>query len=404
MRATPLALSCLLAFAIPLHARAAGDEAAEKADSSGFQFTTIVANPITSVKNQNRSGTCWAYSSLAFFESELLRQGRGEHDLCEMYVAHKTYEDRARAAVRLHGDISFDQGGSFYDALYCLRHYGLAPEDAMPAPGALVGDTAANFGEFFGVAKAAVDYLAKTEHAKLSPAWPAALNGILDAYMGRVPDSFTHGGKQYTPKSYAESLALNPDDYVSLTSYTHHPFYQPFILEIQDNWRWATCLNLPLNELLDVMEAAVRGGYCIAWGSDVSEDGFTRDGLAVMPDADHGADITGTDQARWTGLTKQERRDELTAKPLPELRVTQELRQKAYDNWETTDDHGMLIYGLAKDQEGKEYFMVKNSWGTGSKWKGTWYASKAFVAYKTMNIVVHKDAIPKEIRKKLGIK
>ncbi len=374
-----------------------------KADE-GFVFTTVKENPITSVKNQNKSGTCWAYSSLGFFEAELLRMGKGEYDLCEMYLAHKTYEDRATASVRLHGDISFTEGGSFYDAVYCMRNYGMVPEDAMPKPGVPYGDTLANFTELWPVVNGIVDGINNGKQKKLSPAWKKSVNAVLDTYLGATPEKFTVNGKEYTPKSYQESLGLNMDDYVSLTSFSHHPFYSQFIIEVQDNWRWGQSWNLPIDEFMAVMENAVDKGYTFAWGADVSEMGFTRDGIAVCPDADHGADITGSDMAHWLSMSVMDRRRELTKKPLPEIEVTQEMRQEAYDNWETTDDHGMIIYGLAKDQNGKEYFMVKNSWGSAGKYNGIWYASKAFVKYKTLNILVHKDAIPKDIRKKLGIK
>lgn len=393
-----LLIIALLAAAIPCSAQE------EKDPDEGFVFTTLIENPITSIKNQNRSGTCWAYSSLAFFESELLRMGKGEHNLCEMYLAHKTYEDRAKASVRLHGDISFSQGGSFYDAVYCMQHYGMMPEEAMPLPGTLYGDTLANFNEFFSVAEAYVNAIAKGQQKSLTPAWFKALNAILDTYLGEVPETFTYQGVEYTPQSYAASLGLDMNDYVNLTSFTHHPYYEPFIIEVQDNWRWGTALNLPLDEFMQVLDNAVRTGYTFAWGADVSETGFTRDGIAVYPDADKVADLQGSDMARWLGLSASDRRNELTSKPMPEVEVTEEMRQLAYDNWETTDDHGMLIYGLATDQNGKEYFLMKNSWGTNSKYDGIWYVSKAFVAYKTMNVLVHKDALPKEIAKKLGLK
>ncbi len=375
--------------------------AQEKAE--GFQFTTVKENPITSIKNQNRSGTCWAFSSLSFFEAELLRMGKGEYDLCEMYLAHKTYEDRAKASVRMHGDVSFSQGGSFYDAVYCMKNYGMIPQDAMPQPGTLYGDTLPNHNELFAIAEAYVSAIAKGSQKQLSPVWFNGLNAIYDTYLGVVPEKFTHNGKEYTPKSYMESLGLNMNDYISLTSYTHHPFYEQFVIEVQDNWRWGLSYNLPLDEFMETMDYAVKNGYTFAWGSDVSETGFTRDGIAVCPDAEKGADLTGSDMARWTGMSAVDKRRELTSRPLPEIEVTQEMRQKAYDNWETTDDHGMLIYGIAKDQTGKEYFMVKNSWGESGKYKGIWYASKAFVAYKTMNILIHKDAVPKKIAKKLGL-
>lgn len=370
----------------------------------GFVFTTVKEAPITSVKNQNKSGTCWAYSSLGFFEAELLRMGKGEYNLCEMYLAHKTYEDRATASVRLHGDISFTEGGSFYDAVYCMRHYGMVPEGAMPLPGVPYGDTLANFTEMWPVVNGIVESIAKSESKRLTPAWKVSVVAALDTYLGKVPEEFYVDGKKYTPRTYQESLGLNMDDYVSLTSFTHHPFYTEFAIEIQDNWRWGESWNLPIEELMAVMENAVDKGYTFAWGSDVSEMGFTRNGVAVCPDVEHGADITGSDMARWLGMNAIEKRKELTNRPLKEIEVTQEMRQEGFDNWETTDDHGMVIYGLAKDQNGKEYFMVKNSWGKSGKYDGIWYASKTFVKYKTINILVHKDAIPKDIRKKLGMK
>jgi len=368
----------------------------------GFIFTTIKENPITSIKNQNRSSTCWSFSSLGFLESELLRKGKGEYDLSEMFVVHHTMVDRAVNYVRYHGDSSFSPGGSFYDVLYCMKNYGFVPQEVMP--GIMYGDTLPVHAELDAVAGAYMDAIAKGKLKKLTPVWRNGLSAIYDTYLGSYPEKFTYKGKEYTPKTFAESLGLNPDDYVSLTSYTHHPFYTQFALEIQDNWRNALSWNLPLDELMEVMDYAVKQGYTIAWGSDVSENGFTRDGIAVVPDASKGAELTGSDMAHWTGLKPDEKRKELTSKPLPEIKVTQDLRQEGFDDWETTDDHGMVIYGIAKDQTGKEYFMVKNSWGKAGKYKGIWYASKAFVAYKTMNILVNKNAIPKDIAKKIGIK
>ena len=372
-------------------------------DTTGFVFTTIKENKITSVKNQNRSSTCWAYSALGFLEVELLRLNKGDHDFSEMFVVYHTMLDRAVNYVRLHGDASFSPGGSFYDVLYCWRHYGIVPDKAMPA-GVMYGDTLANHSDLDAAAKAYVDVIAKSTASKISPLWRRPLEAIYETYLGKLPQEFTYKGKKYTPRSFADSFGLNMDDYVSLTSYSHHPFYEAFAIEIQDNWRGAKSYNLPIDELMQVMRNAVNTGYTIAWGSDVSEEGFTRNGIAVMPDVKKGAELTGSDMAHWLGLSKADRRAELTSRPLPEMTVTQQMRQEAYDNWETTDDHGMLIYGLAKDQNGKQYFMVKNSWGLSGKYKGFWYASEAFVAYKTMNIVVHKNAIPKEILKKLNLK
>ena len=371
----------------------------------GFIFTTVKANPVTSVKNQSRAGTCWCYSSLAFIESELLRMGKGEYDLSEMFLVHNTYLDRADKAVRTHGDVSFSQGGSFYDVLYAMKHYGLVPESEM-RPGVMYGDTLSNHNELSAVSDAVVAAIARQKslqkNANNELLWKKAVEAVHDIYLGERPESFTYNGKEYTPKSFYESLGLNADDYVSLTSYTHHPFYSSFVLEIQDNWRWAPSYNLPIDELMEVFDNAIMKGYTIAWGSDVSEDGFSRNGVAVLPDADKAQELSGSDMARWLKMKPEEKK--LNTKPQPQKWATQEERQAAYDNFETTDDHGMQIYGIAKDQAGNEYYMVKNSWGKSGTYEGIWYASKAFARYKTMNIVVHKDALPKAIAKKLGIK
>ena len=373
----------------------------------GFEFTVVKENPITSIKNQNRAGTCWCYSSLAFIESELLRMGKGEYDFSEMYIVHNTYLDRADKAVRTHGDASFSQGGSFYDVIYGMEAFGLVPEEEM-RPGVMYGDTLSNHNELSAVSDAVVAAIAKGNHRSLQkgtdgqPLWKKAIEAVHDIYLGKRPEKFTYKGKEYTPASFYKSTGLKASDYVSLTSYTHHPFYSSFVLEIQDNWRWAQSYNLPIDEIMEVFDNAIMNGYTIAWGSDVSENGFTRDGVAVMPDNEKAQELSGSDMARWLKLSPAEKK--LTTKPQPQKWCTQEERQQAYDNWETTDDHGMQIYGIAKDQEGNEYYMVKNSWGKSGKYDGIWYASKAFARYKTMNIVVHKDALPKHIAKKLGIK
>ena len=368
----------------------------------GFVFTTVKENPITSIKNQNRSSTCWSFSTLGFVESELLRLGKGEYDLAEMFVVHKTMQDRGANYVRYHGDSSFSPGGSFYDVMYCIKNYGIVPQEVMP--GIMYGDTLPVHNELDAVASGYINAIAKGKLSKLTPVWKNGLAAIYDTDLGKCPENFTYKGKEYTPKTFAESLGLNPDDYVSLTSNTPHPFDSPVAIEIQANWRNGLSYNLPIDEFMAVMDNAVKKGYTFAWGSDVSEQGFTRDGIAVMPDINKESELSGSDMARWTGLTTANKRQIMTTKPHPEINVTQEMRQVAFDNWETTDDHGMVIYGIAKDQNGKEYFMVKNSWGKSGKYNGIWYASKAFVAYKTMNILVHKDALPKEIAKKLGIK
>ncbi|RGN49948.1 MULTISPECIES: aminopeptidase C [unclassified Bacteroides] len=395
-----------LLFTAVLGMTALSMTAQEKNDSikeeEGFIFTTVKEIPITSIKNQNRSSTCWSFSGMGFFEAELLRQGKGEYDLSEMFVVHKTMEDRAERYVRLHGDASYSPGGSFYDAIYCLRNYGLVPQEAMP--GIMYGDTLPVHNELDAVAGAYVNAIAKGNFSKLTPVWKKGLSAIYDTYLGTCPDKFTYNGKEYTPKTFAAELGLNPDDYVSITSFTHHPFYTKFAIEIQDNWRNGESWNLPLDEFMAIIDNAIDKGYTVAWGADVSEQGFTRDGIAVVPDASKGAELTGSDMAKWTGMTAADKRKELTSRPLPETNITQELRQTGFDNWETTDDHGVLIYGLAKDQNGKPYYIVKNSWGKAGKYNGIWYASKAYVQYKTINYLVNKNAIPKEIAKKMGLK
>ncbi len=367
----------------------------------GFVFTTVKENPITSIKNQNRSSTCWSFSSLGFLESELLRTGKGTYDLSEMFVVHHSMTDRAKNYVRYHGGSSFSPGGSFYDAIFCLKNYGMVPQEVMP--GIMYGDTLPVHNELDAVAGAYVDAIAKGKFSKLTPVWGKGLSAIYDTYLGACPEKFTYNGKEYTPMTFAQSLGLNADDYVSITSFTHHPFYTAFAIEVEDNWRNGLSWNLPLDEFMAVMDNSIKNGYTIAWGSDVSEAGFSRNGIAVMPEINR-TDLSGSDMARWTGMTADDKRKEMSNKPMPEMNITQEMRQEAYDNWESTDDHGMQIYGIAKDQTGKEYYMVKNSWGTKNKYKGTWYASKSFAAYKTLNYVVHKNALPKDIAKKLNIK
>lgn len=373
-------------------------------ENEGYVFTPVKELKITSVKNQNRSGTCWSFSGVGFLEAELLRQGKGEYDLSDMFIVSHSYKDKANKFVRLHGCLNFGQGGSFGDVLYATKHYGAVPESVMT--GLRYGEDAHVHGELENLAISYVNTIVKNPNGKLSTAWKEGFDGIVDAYLGKVPETFTYNGKEYTPESFGKELGLDIDDYISLTSYNHHPFHSTFPIEVQDNWRWDLSYNLPLNELMEVFENAINNGYSIAWASDVSEKGFTRNGIAIAPDI-VSMETSGSDQDKWVGLSKAEKEAEINKmleKPCQELTITQEMRQKEYDNYQTTDDHGMLIYGIAKDQTGKKYYMVKNSWGTDNKYNGTWYASEAFVAYKTMNIVVHKDALPKAIKTKLNIK
>lgn len=372
----------------------------EKTDT--FQFTTVKELPITAVKNQSSSSTCWSFSGIGLFEAELLRLGKSEVDLSEMFVVYHSYSDKADKYVRTQGNINFAPGGSFYDVQYVLKNYGIVPDELMT--GLNYGEEIHRHGELDAVLSAYVKAVIQNKNRKLSTAWKKGFDGILDAYLGELPEEFTYNGKKYTAQSYMQSLGLNMDDYVSLTSFTHHPFYSKFVIEISDNWRWAESYNLPLEEFMQVFDYAINNGYTVAWGSDVSERGFNRNGIAVNPETKV-ENMPGSDQAHWLGISQREMEEKIfkASGPQPEIKVTQELRQQGFDNYQTTDDHGMLIYGIAKDQNNTKYYLVKNSWGTDSKYKGIWYASESFVAHKTINIMVHKDAIPKSIKTKLGI-
>ena len=381
---------------------------AEKKDSVNPNkpvFTVVKKNPITSIKDQNRSGTCWDYSTLSYFESEILKATGKTYDLCESFVANKTYMDRAIQVVRLHGDCQFSEGGSTYDPLYCLEHYGICPEKAMPFPGSLYGDSLNNFGEFFSVMTPYVQSVAKSSLKKISSQWKVGLQGILDAYLGKCPEQFTYEGKTYTPKTFAASLGLDWNNYVSFTSFSHHPFWTQFAVEVQDNWRNPLTWNVPIDDLQKILDNAIMNGYTIAWGGDVSEEGFTRKGLAYNVDEKKLENMKGSDMAHWLKLTPAKKKslvDSLGVN-VPEVVPTQKQRQERFDDWELTDDHGMLIFGIAKDQNGKEYYMVKNSWGKSGDYDGIWYMTKNFIIANTMDFMVNKNAVPKDIRKKCNI-
>lgn len=380
----------------------------DSAKNEGFQFTTIDSVGITSVKDQNRSGTCWAYSTIGFLESEVMRMNKGKQvDMAEMFVVNKTMMDRAEYVIRMYGDVAFAPGGSAYDVVYCLKNYGMVPQSVMPGIlyGASEADTLPVHNELDAVANGYITALTHNSKIKfLTPVWKKGLQAVYDTYLGACPETFTYEGKEYTPQSWAQSLGLNADDYVSITSYTHHPFYTRFALEVPDNWRMDQMYNVPMDEMMRIIDNALANGYTLAWGADVSEITFTRKGIGVMPNVAKGADLTGSDMAKWLGMKEDKKKEELTKEPLPEMEITQDMRQKAFDSWETTDDHGMQIFGTAKDQNGKRYYMIKNSWGTArSDYKGIWYISEAFMKYKTNDVLVHKNAIPKDIRKKLGI-
>ncbi len=369
---------------------------------NGYQFSVIKENPITPVKNQSSTGTCWSFSGVGLFESELIRMGKGEFDLSEMYIVRRNYEDKAIKYARLHGHLNFAAGGSFADVVETLDDFGILPEEAYR--GLNYGSETHNHGELDKVLKGYMDGIIGARN--VTPVWFEGFSAILDTYLGEVPETFVYEGKEYDAHSFRDWLGLKQDDYISLTSYTHHPFYTAFPVEVPDNWRWALSYNLPIDELMEVMEHAIKEGYTIAWASDVSEAGFSRSGIAIVPD-ENAPENAGSDQVRWLGQSIRERDADLRARVgvelLAEKNITQEMRQVAYDRYETTDDHGMQIYGIAQDQKGNPFFMVKNSWGETGPYKGLWYASFPFVKYKTLSIVLNKKALPISIAKKLGL-
>ena len=371
----------------------------------GYQFTDIKRLPATSVKDQARAGTCWSWSGISFFESEMIRMGKEPIDLSAMYIVRHAYSDKATKFVRLHGSMNFAVGGAFCDVMHVIKNYGIVPMDVYK--GLNYGEPNHAFGEIDDVLAGYVNAVIKNSNKKLSTAWKKGFDGILDAYLGEEPEKFEYKGKEYTPRTFAdEVVGLNMDDYVSLTSFTHHPFYSQFAIEVPDNWLWGMSYNLPIDELAQVMSNAIDNGYTFAWASDVSERGFqtSQPGLAVVPTTDT-KEMSGAEIAKWEAMPKgNQTPDAFRQGPAPEKEITQEMRQQEFDNYLTTDDHGMHVIGKAKDQNGTVYYIVKNSWNQYNKFGGYFYASEPFMKYKTMNIIVHKNAIPKDIRKKLGIK
>jgi len=393
-------LVLLVVFAINIKAQ---HEKKEKAE--GYKFTVVKENKCTPAKNQNRAGTCWSYSTLGFIEAEMLRLGKPETDLSEMFVVHKTYADKAKKYVRMHGTINFGGGGAVNDAIDVIRNYGIVPEEAYK--GLNYGEDNHVHGELDDLTKSYVDAVIKNSNQHLSTAWFNGFEGILNAYLGVIPEKFNYNSKEYTPKTFAkEVVGINPDDYIYLTSFTHHSFYKPFIFEVQDNWSWNSYLNLPIDELQQVIESAINNGYTIGWAADVSEKGFSyKNGVAIVP-VDDFKEIAGMERDKWDKMSKKDKEALIYNfdKPGKEKVISQEIRQKEFDNYLTTDDHGMLITGIAKDQNGSKYYKVKNSWGTDNNdYNGFFFASESFVRFKTINIVVHKNAIPKEILTKLGL-
>ncbi|HPF50741.1 MAG TPA: C1 family peptidase [Draconibacterium sp.] len=392
----------LTVLVVSVFAENDGDKKAEK---PGYIFKDEISLPVTSVKDQFRSGTCWSFSGLSFLESEMIRLGKPKVDLSEMFVVWHTYSDKAKKDVRLHGNLNFSAGGAFHDVTNMIKKYGIVPESVFT--GLQYGEEKHVHGEMDNMLLNLVNSVIENKNRKLSTSWHEAVDGTLDSYLGQLPNKFEYEGKQYTPQSFAsEYVGLNMDDYVEITSYTHHPFYSEFILEVPDNWSWDEVYNVPLNELEEIIDYSLKNGFTVAWAADVSEKGFlTSDkGVAVLPAAP-GENMDNAEITRWESLPEKEKEKELYElnQPVKEMTVTQEMRQAAFDDYLTTDDHGMHIIGIAKDQDGTVFYKVKNSWGEYNKYNGYFYASKPYVAYKTMSIMVHKDAIPQSIREKLEL-
>ncbi len=385
---------------------AAWAQAPEAKAAEGYQFTDIKVIETTPVKNQNRSGTCWCYSTMTFLEAEILRAGGEAVHLSEMFAVRHAYMKKAEMYVRMHGHLNFAEGGAAHDVTEVIKEYGIVPNEVYT--GMNYGTELADFHEITPVMTAYLDAVIKagdTSRRPLTTAWKRGFNAILDEYFGELPETFVWKGKEYTPKSFAESLPIDMDDYIDLSSFTHHPFYEQFVLEVPDNWMWGQVYNLPMEEMMRVVDHALENGYTLAWGTDVSEKGFSRTkAIGVIPETDPKS-MSGTEAERWGSLTAKEREAALYSfeKPTKEREITQEMRQEAFDNYETTDDHGMVIVGTAKDQNGTIYYKVQNSWDTVKPYDGFWYFSKPFVAYKTTDLMVNKKALPKDIAKKLGL-
>lgn len=401
MKKILVVLSAFLAAGLAANAQKA------KVDFPEYKFTTVLENPVTSIKDQHRSGTCWAYSAISFVESEVIRinniiDPEKYPDFSEFFVVSHSYSDRADKYVMLDGNLTFGAGSQGEDVLDVIRLYGLVPQAEMT--GMNYGSDLPAQSELDAVLRAYVEAVVKNPNRVLTTAWKRGFQAILDEYLGEYPKTFVVDGVEYTPESYRDALNFNPDDYVTLTSYTHHPFYTYFPFEVADNWRWDQFYNVPIDEMMEILDYALENGYTISWGADVSEPGFTRDGLAILVDVS-ASNNSGSDQERWVGKSEDKQAKAKAKKagknnPIVELVPTQETRQTGFMNKTITDDHGMQIYGIAKDQWGGKYYLVKNSWGETGKYKGVWYASEAFVKGQTLDIAIHKSALPKEFVEK----
>jgi bleomycin hydrolase len=360
--------------------------------NSEYSFTIVKSLDATPVQNQERTNTCWSFSSLSFFESEMARMGKGKDlNLSEMFVVRKIYPLKAQHYIRMHGNNNLAEGGGFPDVLRVIKNYGMVPEELYT--GKKNSNDQHNHLLLESTIKAIAKPAADPSTQKIDFDFMIkTIEDACDNFLGKIPEKFDYKGKNYTPRTYAEATGIVPDDYVVLTSFTHHPFYEKFVLEIPDNWAWEGVHNLPLNEFQETMSYAINNGYTFAWGADVSEKGFMfKEGLAIVP------------EKTFESMTEMEKAL-LAIKPHKQQTITPELRQKQFDNYETQDDHGMHAVGTVKDQNGTLYYTIKNSWGTKrNDCDGYFYASESYMLLKTTSIMLHKKAIPQAIAKKLGI-
>jgi bleomycin hydrolase len=381
-----------------------GQKKDKKQESKGYEFTIDKSIPVTSVKDQHRTGTCWSFAATSFIEAELVRTGKGEFDLSEMYFVRKAYELKAEKYVRMHGKTNFGNGGLAMDVTHIWAETGMVPNEVYS--GLTTGDSLPVHGEMDGVLRGYTDEVIKNRNRTLTPVWKKGFDGILDAYLGTVPKEFDYNGASYTPESFAESTGLSPDDYVAIGSFTHHPFYENFILEIPDNWLWSSIGNVPLDELMDLLDQALDKGYTVCWDADVGEKSYDwKRGIALMPSKEI-EDLSGLERAKWDELSEKEQEALFYdfSTPKKERKITQENRQEMFDSYQTTDDHLMHITGVARDQFGTRYYLVKNSWGTGNHiYEGYHYISEAYMRAKTIFFMVHKEAVPSSTADRLGL-
>ncbi len=363
-----------------------------KKKKEAYEFEMIYELKTTPVKNQAKTGTGWSFATTSFIETELIRMGKGEHILSPMFNVRYTYPDKAVNYVRYHGETNFGMGGQAHDVMRVIKNYGLVPDEVYN--GKNINEDEHNHGEMDAMLKSIVDVVTKNKGGKVTPRWKEVFESTLDIYLGVPPTEFNYQGKAYTPKSFVQSLGFNPDDYIELTSYTHHPFYTQFELEIPDNWTEDLYYNLPIDELIKIIDYALENGYSVAWDGDVSEKEFEKKKAYAIVPADEIIDES----------QKEDDDEEKEEGPIREKIISQEMRQESFDNYTTTDDHLMHITGLAKDQTGVKFYYTKNSWGTKDrKYNGYWYMSEPYVRLKTIAIMVHKDAVPAEIKSKLGM-